>query len=74
MKSPINSNHVPILGQNRILITSVPGAVEGTFDVTVDTSAFSYGVPLAVQTLLQAVAMFVPAAYQTMVEIGRETP
>ena len=63
-------NGVPILGQNKIIISAVPGATEGTFDVNVDTSNFSYGVPLAVQTMLHAITMLIPVAYQTMVEIG----
>lgn len=62
----MNSNNVPIIGQNKITVSMVPSAIYGTFDVQIDTACFSYGVPIAVQCLLQAAMALIPAAYQTI--------
>lgn len=64
----MNTNNVPIIGQNKITLSITPGAVNGTFDVRIDTSEFQYGVPLAVQVILQAAMMLVPVAYQTIAQ------
>ena len=70
MEMPLNSNHIPIIGQNKILVTLVPGQAVGTFDVIVDTSNFSYGIPLAVQCLLQATTFLVPRAFTAIANAG----
>ena len=72
MSAPTSSNGVVILGQNKIIVTTVPGTIAGTFDVQVDTSNFAQGVPLAVQCLLQSAMLLIPVAYQTILVAARE--
>ena len=74
MKGNIPTNGVPIIGQNKILIIVTPGAVTGTFDVTVDTSNFAFGVPFAVQALVQAITLLVPQAYQIIIDTVGKGP
>ena len=61
-----NTNNVPIIGQNKIVVAVMPSKVAGTFDVEIDTSNFPYGTPFAVQCLLQATMSLVPIAYQAI--------
>ena len=65
-----NSNGIPIIGQNKIVVSMVPGTIAGTFDVQIDTSNFAHGVPMAVQCLLQAVGAMIPVAYQQIADIA----
>ena len=68
MESLISPNGIPILGQNKIVVTVVPGGLADTFDVQIDTSAWLHGVPLAVQCLLQAAMSLIPVAYQQIAD------
>ena len=63
------SNGIPILGQNKITVLMLPGKLAGTFDVEIDTTNFTHGVPLAVQCLLQAAMALIPVAYQQIANI-----
>ena len=67
----ISSNGVPILGQNKITVTMIPGTLAGTFDIQVDTSTFVHGTPLAVQCLLQAAMVLIPQAYEQIAIASR---
>ena len=68
MEHLISPNGIPILGQNKIIVSMLPGTIAGTFDVDIDTSAFSYGVPMAVQCLFQAAMSLIPVAYQQIAD------
>ena len=70
----ISSNGVPILGQNKITVTMIPGTLAGTFDIQVDTSTFVHGTPLAVQCLLQAAMVLIPQAYEQIALASRGIP
>ena len=60
----ISPDGIPVLGQNKLTVTMVPGTLAGTFDIQVDTSTFVHGLPLAVQCLLQATMLLIPQAYE----------
>ena len=70
MEPRISPNGIPIIGQNKITVSMVPSTIADTFDVQVDTSAFSHGAPLAVQCLLQAAMILIPVAYQQIAGIS----
>ena len=72
MSLPTPSDCIVILGQNKIIVTVLPSTIVGNFDVRVDTSNFSPGIPFAVQCLLQATMALVPVAYQTIVNAVKE--
>ena len=66
---------VPILGQKHysyIVVEMLPGPTPGTFNVQVDTQHFPEGLPLAVQSLLQAVVYLQPQAFQAIAEAAVE--